>query len=121
MIESFRISVGNAPVKFLSFSQRKYVGFRNQYEYDRKRLLIASDSAFCIIGYDIDENPQELINTQVSEEEEIKHVSFIDDERPQFVILITKNKRKPQMINRLLKIKKENDRDVISVMNEMEN
>ena len=63
LTEAFSLSIGDQPVKFLSFAQRKFVGFRNQYEYDRKRLLIATDTQFCIIGYDINEQPEELINT----------------------------------------------------------
>ena len=66
----------------MSFSQRKFIGFRNQYEFDRKRLLIASTSGFCIVGYDIDEKPQALINTSVSDNETIEYIGFIDDERP---------------------------------------
>ena len=120
-IEAFSVSIGDIPVKFLSFSQRKYIGYRNQYQYDRKRLLIASESAFCIIAYDIDENPTELINTSVSENEVIKHIGFIDDERPQFVLLVTKSKSKPKMIIRLLNIKKEKERSFSAVMNDIEN
>ena len=81
-IEAFSISIGSEPIEFMSFSQRKFVGFRNQYEFDRKRLIIASISAFCIIGYDLDEKPKELINTRVNDNEFIRHIGFIDDERP---------------------------------------
>lgn len=96
------------------------MGFRNQYEFDRKRLLIASDTAFCIIGYDIDEKPQELINTSVSDNETIQHIGFIDDEKPQFVLLVTKHMIKPKIIVRMLKIRKENDRSFSAVMMDIE-
>jgi len=28
-VEAFSISIGDNPIKFLSFSQRKFIGFRN--------------------------------------------------------------------------------------------
>jgi hypothetical protein len=49
------------PIKFISFSQRKYAGFRNKYEFDRKRILIGTSSSFAIVGYNINEEPQELL------------------------------------------------------------
>lgn len=76
------MSIGDNPVKFLSFSQRKFRGFRGQYEFDRKRLLIASETGFCILSYDIDEKPLVLIDTSVSDNEVIKYIGFIDDEKP---------------------------------------
>ena len=39
-------------IKFLSYSQRKFMGFRNRFEFDKKRLLMASDKEFCVSGYD---------------------------------------------------------------------
>ncbi len=51
--------------------------------------------------------------------EEIKYIGFIDDERPQFVLLITSRKDKPKMIVRMLKIKKENDVTYEAIMQSM--
>lgn len=82
--------------------------------------MIASEQAFCIIGYDIDEKPQELINTSVSDREIIKYIGFIDDEKPQYVLLITKHKLKSKVIVRMLKIKKENERSFAAVMEDIE-
>jgi len=81
-------------------------------------LLIASENAFCIIGYDFSEKPVELINTSVSDNEVIKHIGFIDDEKPQFVLLMTHHKQKQKIIVRLLKIKKENG--IHSVMQDIQ-
>jgi hypothetical protein len=39
-------------VKFLSYSQRRFVGFRNRFEFDKKRILIASRNELTIVGYD---------------------------------------------------------------------
>ena len=47
------------------------MGFRNKYEYDKKRIIIASSRNFSIIGYDIEEEPHELINIDIGEDEEI--------------------------------------------------
>ena len=58
------------------------MGFRYQYEFDRKRVLMASEKEFCIIGYDIDNKPEELIRTSVSKKEKILFIGFLDDERP---------------------------------------
>ena len=37
-------------VNFLSFSQRKFVGFRKQIEFDQKRILLASKDRITILG-----------------------------------------------------------------------
>ena len=43
------------------------MGFRNKFEYDRKRILLASKSSFAIIAYDQEEEPHELINMSVDD------------------------------------------------------
>ena len=82
LFESFRVSLENEPIKFLSFSQRKFMGFRFKYKFDRKRVLMASDKTFCIVGYDTDDQYEELIKTGVSDKETIKYSGFLEDERP---------------------------------------
>lgn len=39
-------------IKFVSFSQRRFIGFRKRYEFDKKRLLLASNDELTIVGYD---------------------------------------------------------------------
>ena len=39
-------------INFISFSQRRFYGFRRRYEFDQKRLLIASNLELSVIGYD---------------------------------------------------------------------
>ena len=39
---------------------RKFLGFRNRFEFDKKRLIISSNKEFLIIGYDIQKNVYEL-------------------------------------------------------------
>ena len=95
------------------------MGFRYKYEFDRKRVLIASERTFCIFGYDVDEKPEELVKTSVSKKEIIKYIGFLDDERPQYVLLISSHWFKTKIIVRLLKIKKENDRSFTAIMKEI--
>ena len=36
--------------EFISFSQRKYIGFRGNFEFDQKRLLVASGNNITLLG-----------------------------------------------------------------------
>ena len=38
-------------VKFLSFSQKRFTGFRNFYEFEQKRILVANDTQLKILSY----------------------------------------------------------------------
>ena len=67
------------PAKFLSFSQRRFLGFRNRFEFDKKRLILASNRDFVVLGYDYERRPYELLRSFVSYEEEIRFISFIED------------------------------------------
>jgi hypothetical protein len=49
-------------VKFIDFSQRRFLGFRNRFEFDKKRILLASNSMLTVMGYDQMERPFELFN-----------------------------------------------------------
>lgn len=40
------------PIDFMSFSQRRYHGFRNHVEFDKKRILLAGSNEFSIHGYE---------------------------------------------------------------------
>ena len=40
------------PIKHLDFSQRRYNGFRNQIEFDKKRIVIAGDNEYSVHGYE---------------------------------------------------------------------
>ena len=94
--------------KFLSFSQRRFLGFRNRAEYDRKRLLVASNEHFMIMGYDHDEIPFEILRGSVPEGERIVFVSFLEEHNPNFVILISNTTETDDNIHmfRIYKIKK---------------
>lgn len=55
----FEIKTG-FPISHVSFSQRRYIGFRNRFEFDKKRLLVASQNEISIVGYDQLERPYQL-------------------------------------------------------------
>lgn len=88
LVENFSVSLGSK-VLFLSFAQRRHIGFRKGVEFDRKRILVASQYTFKIFGFDLNEKPQELLYATVPENEEIKMISFADDCVPCIIILVT--------------------------------
>ena len=38
-------------IRFLSFSQKRFTGFRNFYEFEQKRVLLANDKQIKILAY----------------------------------------------------------------------
>ena len=38
-------------VRFVSFSQKRFTGFRNFYEFEQKRILVANDYQLKILSY----------------------------------------------------------------------
>jgi len=40
------------PVKNLSFSQRRFQGFRGRTEFDKKRILVSGEHSISIYGYE---------------------------------------------------------------------
>ena len=99
------------PISFLSFSQRRFVGFRNKTEFDKKRVLFSSKQEFVIIGYDYEKRVYELLRSSVSLEEEIKFISFLEDHNPSFVFVITYNSREIKSYIKILKLKKNKKHD----------
>ena len=52
--ESFLVCQRNCSidnVKFLSFSQKRFTGFRNFYEFEQKRVLVANERQIKILSY----------------------------------------------------------------------
>lgn len=51
---------------YLSFSQRKFIGFRQRFEFDQKRILLASQNRITLLGYHPQvEKPYEILNCQI--------------------------------------------------------
>lgn len=81
------------------------MGFRNKYEFDKKRIIVASNKSIAIIGYDLEEKPHELLNMDIDDHEEIQLVTFIDDENPTYILLITYDFMIKSSVVRILTIK----------------
>ena len=65
----------------MSFSQRRFIGFRNRLEFEKKRLIIASRHDYSILGYDHRNNVYGLLKGEVSDrsDEEIVFIDFLED------------------------------------------
>ena len=54
------------PTQYMSFSQRKFIGFRQRYEFDQKRILLASQRRITLLGYHPQsEKPFEILNCPI--------------------------------------------------------
>ena len=99
------------PIKYLSFSQRKFLGFRNRYEFDKKRVVFSSKRDFVVLGYDYDKKVYELLRSYVNADEEIRFLSFIEDHVPSFILQITFNKKESTTNFKILKLKRNDKYD----------
>jgi WD40 repeat protein len=77
----------------MSFSQRRFLGFRNRYEFDKKRIIFASKRDFVVVGYDYEKRVYELLRSFVNYDEEIRFISFLEDNVPSYLFLICWNKK----------------------------
>ena len=77
----------------MSASQRRYHGFRNHVEFDKKRILLSSTNQFSIHGYEnyMSDVSYELLHHQLSSDEEIKYIDFIEDIVPKYLFMIVNN------------------------------
>lgn len=94
----------NFPINYISFSQRRFLGFRNRYEFDKKRLVFGSDHEFSVVGYDHEKRVYELFHQKQTER--IRFVSLLEDNTPNFLFLITENSEDQQTSFKILKLKK---------------
>lgn len=90
----------------MSFSQRKFIGFRNRCEFDKKRVVIASKRDFVVVGYDYEKRVYELLRSFVNYDEEIRFISFLEDHIPSFLFLIIYNKKEKCTHFKIYKLKK---------------
>ena len=47
----FRRDCNLQNVQFLSFSQRRFVGFRQLYEFDHKRVIVANQNSVTVLSF----------------------------------------------------------------------
>jgi hypothetical protein len=93
--------------KFLSFSQKRYVGFRKQFEFKNRRILVANETQIKIIGYSVNEGdlPFEIINYSVPEGK-ITYASFLEDINPNKLLIVTYDPALNRSIIHLIKLSK---------------
>ncbi len=48
-------------MRHMSFSQRRFLGFRNRFEFDKKRVVFGAKKEFVVIGYDYEKRVYELL------------------------------------------------------------
>ncbi|CDW85950.1 UNKNOWN [Stylonychia lemnae] len=112
-------------VKNVSYSQRRYLGFRNRFEFDKKRLLLASEKQIVIVGYNQIEQPYELFRGPILEFQqdiqdesspteqvgkydgfEIKLVKFMEDHISNFILVVAQDASNKKIEFKILKISK---------------
>lgn len=109
--EYFRTDVRIDDVKFADFAQRRFIGFRHEIEFDVKFMLVGSKSGFEVLSYRKDKvDLRSICYYELSnQKEEIVHVSFVDQEKPMFVVMITavlqQNNETSQLRLRLLALR----------------
>jgi len=76
---------------FSDFSQRRFTGFRHEVEFDMKLILVGSKRGFEVLSYRKDKvNLRSICVYELpSQNEEILHVSFADQEKPMFIVMVT--------------------------------
>lgn len=106
---AFEMKHDFAELKFLGFSQRRFIGFRNRYEFEKKRILVGNRSEFSVIGYDHRKHVFELLRHQVEDpdNEEIVFIDFLEDSQPVYVMVLSVNTLSKATSMRILQIKKE--------------
>jgi hypothetical protein len=66
----------------VSFSQRRHIGFRKKYEFDKKRVVISSGSEIAVIGYNQLEKPYEIFRGEINLEDEVINDDMDEVETP---------------------------------------
>ena len=71
-------------IDFFSFAQRRIVGFRNRYEFEKKRLVVGNKHEYSVVSYDHRKHVFELLRKKVAdpENQEIKYIDFLEDSQP---------------------------------------
>ena len=82
----------------MAFSQRKYHGFRNHVEFDKKRILVSGTNEFSIYGYvnSTSDTSYKLLHHQLGPDDEIKYADFIEDIVPKYLFMIINNTTKKE-------------------------
>jgi len=89
---AFKIDSG-FPINHLSFSQRRYQGFRNRTEFDKKRIVLSSKQAYAVHAYDnyMSDTTTILLEEEFPTGHEIMFIDFLEDTVPKYLFLIVNN------------------------------
>ena len=81
-------------INTLSFSQRRYIGFRNRYEFEKKRILVANEHTYSVVGYDHRKHVFELLRQQVTDttNQSIRFIDFLEDNQPSYLLMLVYDK-----------------------------
>lgn len=96
-------------IDFFGFAQRRFVGFRNRYEFEKKRLAVSNLHEYSIVGYDHRKHVFELLRQEVEDREsqEIRFMSFLEDSQPQYLLLLVADKKTQKTLMLIKQIKKD--------------
>ena len=105
--ETFNLDLDHN-IKYLSFSQRRFNGFRGQIEFDKKRILVSSKNEFSIYGYEsyMSDVNYELLRVTMGDSDEIRYIDFIEDVVPKYLFMIVNNRdtKQSNLFIKLIKI-----------------
>eukprot|EP00347_Sterkiella_histriomuscorum_P022530 403338142 len=109
-------------VKTLSFSQKRKIGFRNKYEFEKKRVLIADDRKLQIFQYDKQsQHPHIKAQFDVgSDDKKIVFASFFEDSDPKLILIVLYNQDKNQTTFLMLSTIKMRNLDAIAEVDEVQ-
>ncbi|CDW85419.1 UNKNOWN [Stylonychia lemnae] len=95
-------------IQHLGFSQRRKIGFRNKYEFDKKRILVADSQRVKVIGFDQQSQmPYDIAEYEIYKiDEQIQYATFFDDFNPKLILIVTYNRQKDRTYFKALKLAK---------------
>ena len=106
---AFELAHDLTQVDYFGFSQRRFLGFRNRFEFEKKRLIVGNKQSYSIIGYDHRKHVYELLRHTVQDpaNQEIRYIDFLEDSQPQYLLILTSNKETKKTSLQIMQIKKD--------------
>ena len=95
-------------ISTLAFSQRRYIGFRNRYEFEKKRILVANEHAYSVVGYDHRKHVFELLRQQVNDptSQSIRFIDFLEDSQPSYLLMLVYDQTTKKTSLQIMQVKK---------------
>ena len=83
------------PIMFLKFGQRRFKGFRESYQFDKKRILVVTKRSYSVFEFEPVKRAlyNKLVEEQFDENYEIVYADFLEDLNPKYVLLVINNIR----------------------------